>query len=146
LWNCWDFLAPPAVIPHPNNDPAPGESCPPCPRAFTGPEYHAGVRPHCRKLVELQIAIAVSHAAWNCAKCMHSCSSGIRLAALRCSRLPSNYVCTMLLSMWERHRCYCWRVWHADWTVPLVAALRCRLEFGLKNIKKLNPDFHLCRN
>jgi len=60
--------------------------------------YHAGVRPHCRKFVELQKAKAVSHAAWSCAKCMRSCPSGISTAALRCSRLPWNYMCTMLFS------------------------------------------------
>jgi len=31
--------------------------------------YHAGVRPHCRKLVELQKAKAASHAAWSSVKC-----------------------------------------------------------------------------
>ena len=31
--------------------------------------YHAGVRPRCRKLVELQKAKAASHAAWSSVKC-----------------------------------------------------------------------------
>ena len=53
-------------------------------------------RPRCRMLVELQKAIAPSHAAWSCAKCMHSSLSGIRRAALRCNRLPWNSMCTIL--------------------------------------------------
>jgi len=32
-------------------------------------EYHVGVRPHCRKLVELQKAKGASHAAWSSVKC-----------------------------------------------------------------------------
>jgi len=35
------------------------------------------------------------------------------------------------------------RTWHADQTIPLVEPLRCRLEFGLQNFKKLNPDSHI---
>jgi len=76
-------------------------------------QYHAGVRPHCRKLVEWRKVIAVSHAAWSCAKCMHSCLSGLGRAALRCSRLPSTLCAPCCSEMRERHRC----------KVPVVAPL-----------------------
>ena len=69
--------------------------------------YHAGVRQHCRKLMELQKAIPVSHAAWSCAKCMHSCLSGIRRVALPFSRIPWNYMWPCRSQMREQHRCYC---------------------------------------
>jgi len=54
------------------------------------------MRQHCRKLVKLQKA--VFYDVRSCAKCRHSCSSGIRWAALQCSWLPWNSMCTMLFS------------------------------------------------
>jgi len=60
-------------------------------------DYRTGAWPHCKNLVQFYKTIVISHIAWSCAQCLHSCFS--RWAALWCSQLPSwNFMCTMLFS------------------------------------------------